>query len=427
MTDDSLEAIARTDALLDALAAERRFVPGDPDETALVSMLQDWRDESRRPPVTAVITEQQAVAAMHKGMAGQSSAHPRHRRGLTLVASIAATVLAIGGFGAVVAGSGPGDSLYSLRTALFGEKPALRDDRVALAAKSEMAEVQKMIDSGDWEQAQQRLEAVSTQVQSVDDVGTKTELIQQWNDLSVKVGTRDAEATLPPSVSGEPAPPPPPGVTLLELPTATTTPVTETTTSGTETTTPSGTETTTPSGTETTPSGTETTATTTGAAPATTTGATPATTPTSAAPATTTGAAPATTPTSKAPATTPTSVAATSTQAAATATSTPAAPTSTPAAPTSSKAPPTSTPAATTSSAPAGRSATTPTSAAPTSAAPAPVTTTTAPTQAVAQETASVASTPARQAPPTSPANQQPNVVTPTTTVPVMEAPAAEN
>ena len=422
MTDDSLDAIARTDALLDALAAERRFIPSDPDETALVSMLQDWRDEARRPPVTAVITEQQAVAAMHKGMAGQSSARPRQRRGLTLVASIAATVLAIGGFGAVVAGSGPGDSLYGLRTALFGEKPALRDDRVALAAKSEMAEVQKMIDSGDWEQAQQRLETVSTQVQSVDDVDTKTELIQQWNDLSVKVGTRDAEATLPPSVSGEPAPPPPPGVTLLELPTATTTPATETTTTATteattEVTTSS--ETTTPSGTETTPS------TPTSATPATTpTSATPATTPTSATPATTPtsapatstqAAAPATTPTSKVPATTPTSTPAP-------ATSTPAAPTSTPAAPTSSKAAPTSAPAVTSSSAPAGRSATTPTS-----AAPAPVTTTTAPTQAVTQETSSVASAPAPQAPPASTVNQAPNVVTPTTTVPVIEEPAAGN
>lgn len=419
MTDDSLDAIARTDALLDALAAERRFIPSDPDETALVSMLQDWRDEARRPPVTAVITEQQAVAAMHKGMAGQSSARPRQRRGLTLVASIAATVLAIGGFGAVVAGSGPGDSLYGLRTALFGEKPALRDDRVALAAKSEMAEVQKMIDSGDWEQAQQRLETVSTQVQSVDDVDTKTELIQQWNDLSVKVGTRDAEATLPPSVSGEPAPPPPPGVTLLELPTATTTPATETTTTATteattEVTTSS--ETTTPSGTETTPSTSTSATAPTSATPATTpTSATPATTPTSAPATSTQAAAPATTPTSKVPATTPTSVAAP-------ATSTPAAPTSTPAAPTSSKAAPTSAPAVTSSSAPAGRSATTPTS-----AAPAPVTTTTAPTQAVTQETSSVASAPAPQAPPASTVNQAPNVVTPTTTVPVIEEPAAGN
>ena len=80
-----------------------------------------------------------------------------------------------------------------------------------------------MIDQGDWDQAQQKLQAVSTQVQSVDDVTTKTDLIEQWNELSVKVGTRDANATLPPSTPGEPAVPPPAGVTLLELPAVTST------------------------------------------------------------------------------------------------------------------------------------------------------------------------------------------------------------
>ena len=36
---DSLESIAQTDALLDAIGAGRRFTPGDPDEQALVSLL----------------------------------------------------------------------------------------------------------------------------------------------------------------------------------------------------------------------------------------------------------------------------------------------------------------------------------------------------------------------------------------------------
>ena len=224
---ESLDAIARTDALLDALASERRFMPADRDEQALVSILEGWRDDVRRHS-DAVVTERDAAAALHDGLAKTPSTVPRGRRGLTTVTSIAAAVLCIGGFGAVVAGSGPGDSLYGLRTALFGEKASVRDDRVALAAQTEMSQVKEMINHGDWDQAQQKLKAVSTQVQSVDDVTTKTDLINQWNELSVKVGTRDAKASLPASTPGVPAAPPPPGVTLLEVPAVTTTTVTAT-------------------------------------------------------------------------------------------------------------------------------------------------------------------------------------------------------
>jgi len=208
---ESLEAIAQSDALLDAIAGERRFSPGDPDEQALVSLLEGWRDGVRRPPIDHVFSEQDAATALQQGRlkGPEESVRTKNsgRRGLTLVASTAAAVLAIGGFAGVIAGSGPGDSLYGIKTALFGEKSSVRDDRVALAAQTEMAQVQQLIDTGDWEEAQQKLQAVSTQVQSVDDVGTKTDLIQQWNELSVKVGTRDAAATLPPVAPGEPTGP----------------------------------------------------------------------------------------------------------------------------------------------------------------------------------------------------------------------------
>jgi Anti-sigma-D factor RsdA to sigma factor binding region len=312
---ESLDAIAQTDALLDAIAGERRFTAGDPEEQALVAMLEGWRDGVRRPSTHGVVTEPEAAAALRQGTAAERRPEPQphSRRGLTMVVSTAAAVLCIGGFGAVVAGSGPGDSLYGLRTALFGEQTVVRDDKVALAAQTEMAQVQQMIDQGDWDQAQQKLQAVSTQVQSVDDVTTKTDLIQQWNELSVKVGTRDANATLPPSTPGEPAAPPPAGVTLLELPAATSTTTTtvttssedattssppDTTTSG-ETTsgeTTSGESTTSAPGTTTSGETTSAPVTTTTSAPVTTTTSTPVTT--TSAPVTTTTSAPVTTTTS---------------------------------------------------------------------------------------------------------------------------------
>lgn len=303
---ESLEAIAKSDALLDAIAGERRFTPGDPDEQALVSLLEGWRDGVRRPSIDHVLTEQDAATALQQGRLKGPEEPVRGtrapgRRGLTLVASTAAAVLAIGGFAGVVAGSGPGDSLYGLKTALFGEKSSVRDDKVALAAQTEMAQVQKLIETGDWEQAQQKLEAVSTQVQSVDDVGTKTDLIQQWNELSVKVGTRDAEATLPPVAPGEPAAPPPPGVTLLELPAVTTTTTPAEATTSAETTTTSGTPTTSGESATTTSGETSTPATTTSGSPSAGTTTSPSaaaattTTPTSAPTATSTTATPPTT------------------------------------------------------------------------------------------------------------------------------------
>lgn len=330
---ESLEAIAKSDALLDAIAGERRFTPGDPDEQALVSLLEGWRDGVRRPSIDHVLTEQDAATALQQGRLKGPEEPVRGtrapgRRGLTLVASTAAAVLAIGGFAGVVAGSGPGDSLYGLKTALFGEKSSVRDDKVALAAQTEMAQVQKLIETGDWEQAQQKLEAVSTQVQSVDDVGTKTDLIQQWNELSVKVGTRDAAATLPPVAPGEPAAPPPPGVTLLELPAVTTTTTPAEATTSAETTTTSGTPTTTTSGTPTTSGESATTTSGETSTPATTTSGSPSagtTTSPSAAAATTTTptSAPTATSTTATPPTTTAATTAATTTAATTATTTP--------------------------------------------------------------------------------------------------------
>jgi hypothetical protein len=222
--------------LLDALAEQRRVRPADAGDAALFALLADWRDDVRWPPATDLVSEQAAATALREGLTVRPEKRGPHR-GLVIVASLAAAVLCIGGFGAVVGTAGPGDPLYGLHTALFGEPQSVRDDRVTLAAQTEMMQVQQLIDQGDWDQAQQKLQAVSTQVETVDDVDAKTDLIQKWNELSVKVGTRDPAATLPPVVPGAPPVEPPPGVTLLELPPVTTTTSSSSTTSSSDTTT----------------------------------------------------------------------------------------------------------------------------------------------------------------------------------------------
>ncbi|KUI16852.1 hypothetical protein AU193_21925 [Mycobacterium sp. GA-1285] len=197
--DPSLNEVNRTDRFLDALAFEQPVYSTDPSEAELAQLLTGWRDEVRDAPATATVTPRDAVLALDRAAASRR----RARTSLAVVGSTAAAVLCIGGFGAVVAGAGPGDSLYGLRTMLFGEQHDTRDDAVVLAAQTQMAEVQQLIDQGQWEAAQDKLETLTTTVATVDDTARKEDLVTKWQELTVKVEAQDAAATLPPN-----APPP---------------------------------------------------------------------------------------------------------------------------------------------------------------------------------------------------------------------------
>ena len=106
----------------------------------------------------------------------------------------------------MIAGAGPGDPLYGLRTMLFGEQQVTRDDAVVLAAQTQLAEVQQLIDEGQWDAAQDKLQTLTTTVATVNDVERKQELANQWQELSVKVETKNANATVPPGApSRDPA------------------------------------------------------------------------------------------------------------------------------------------------------------------------------------------------------------------------------
>lgn len=192
--DPSLNEINRTDQFLDALAAQQQPYATDRDEADLAQLLAGWRDDVRETPMGHVLTQQDAVAALDR----VTRPAPKRRFSLAVVGSAAAAMLAIGGFGAVIAGSGPGDALYGLRTMLFGEQTQTRDDAVILAAQTEMQQVQQLIEQGDWQGAQQKLEAVTTTVATVGDVEEKQELITQWQELTVKVEAQDPVATVPP-------------------------------------------------------------------------------------------------------------------------------------------------------------------------------------------------------------------------------------
>ncbi len=196
--DPSLNEINRADRFFESLAAKQPVYSTDPEEAELAFLLSGWRDDVRDAPVTAPVTPRDAVEALHGGLAKNRGS----RRSFAVVGSVAAAMLCIGGFGTAVYGAGPGDALYGMRTSLFGQQEVTRDDQVSLAS-AQLAQVQQLIDNGQWQEAQDKLVAVSTTVQDVVQTEQKQQLVEQWNALTYKVVEQDPAATLPP---GEPLP-----------------------------------------------------------------------------------------------------------------------------------------------------------------------------------------------------------------------------
>jgi hypothetical protein len=208
---DSLDEFARTDLLLDALAQRRPVSgsqvedPDDPDFQVLTTLLEDWRDNLRWPPASALVTPEEAVNALRTGLAERRRGH----RGLAVVGSVAAALMVLSGFGAMVVEARPGGTLYGLH-AMFFDQPQVHEKQEMLAAKADLAKVQESIDRGQWDQAKNQLTEVSSLVQSIDDPTSKQELTDQLKLLNAKVDARDPNATLPaaPPPAAPAAPPP---------------------------------------------------------------------------------------------------------------------------------------------------------------------------------------------------------------------------
>jgi hypothetical protein len=203
--DPRLNAVAHTDLLLDALA-ERQPVdpddPHDPREHALAVLMGDWRDDLRWPPASALVSAEEAVEALRTGLADRQHA----RRGLAAIGSVAATLIVLSGFGAVVAEARPGEMLYGLHAMFFDER-RVNDDQIMLSAKADLAKVQQMIDQGQWVQAQNQLAEVSSTVQSMNDENHRQDLMDQVNLLNTRVESRNPNATLPPNAPPSVNPP----------------------------------------------------------------------------------------------------------------------------------------------------------------------------------------------------------------------------
>ncbi|WP_197283608.1 anti-sigma-D factor RsdA [Mycobacterium sp. Marseille-P9652] len=198
----ALDELAHTDLLLDALAERRPVGPDDddPDFRALTTLLEDWRDNLRWPPASALVSPEEAVGALREGLALRK----RSRRGLAAVGSVAAALMVASGFGAMVVEARPGDTLYGLH-AMFFDQPKVNENQITLSAKADLAKVQQMIDEGQWDQAQNQLAEVSTTVQSMNDGADRHNLMDQVNLLNTRVESRNPNATLPPTAASTPS------------------------------------------------------------------------------------------------------------------------------------------------------------------------------------------------------------------------------
>lgn len=189
-----LDELTRSDLLLDALAERAPIDVDDPNEDALTALLGDWRDDLRWPPASALVSPEEAVAALRAGMIEQR----RSRRGLATIGSVAATLIALSGFGAMVVEARPGGTLYGLHSMFFDE-PRSNQNQIMLSAKADLAKVQQLIDKGQWTQAENQLAEVSSTVASMNDSAGRKELLDEIDLLNAKVDSRDPNATLPPA------------------------------------------------------------------------------------------------------------------------------------------------------------------------------------------------------------------------------------
>ena len=186
---------------IDALAKREPTDVGDvadhggAGDRVLAGLLEDWRDELRTPAPPGFCTERDAVAALDRGRVARRRIHRR----MALVGALAATVLSVGGFVAMMGEAQPGDTLYGVHTRVLGEPASVHDERIARSAQDDLDSVEQMITLGQWDEAQDKLAAVSDRVQTVKDNDRKQDLVERVNLLNAKVANRDPHATAVPS------------------------------------------------------------------------------------------------------------------------------------------------------------------------------------------------------------------------------------
>lgn len=220
-SESSLADVDRGDQWLDALAHGGAPTTGDPDMDELAELLLRWRADILAAPMPQgpSLDEVEAAVLAQAAAARPVSARPgsvpagrgatRRPRLLTSIASAAAAAAVVfGGVGILSQNAQPGDALWGVRQAIFGQEPSTIAVTIAGIA-SELDEVQRLLDTDEATnvvRAQQLLAEVQAKLPQVSSwEEPAADLSQRYEALTTQLYHHPAvvagEVTIAPSTT----------------------------------------------------------------------------------------------------------------------------------------------------------------------------------------------------------------------------------
>ncbi|MGW6377158.1 anti-sigma-D factor RsdA [Rhodococcus sp. NPDC055112] len=207
-------AIARDDALIDAIAGDGPIATNSPEEFELATLLTAWRAEILAPAMPAEPDLDQVAAAVDRELATIGS--PR-RSGLRLLRPIAGAAAAVA---VVMAGltvfsynAVPGDPLWKVKEVVFTERA--NSTVAGIDTTTNLEEAERLLRAGDPQAALVVLESARKRVDDVNEAAKRDELTAWRDRLVADAAKTPPTTTVTPSAPGTlPGLPAVPGVTL---------------------------------------------------------------------------------------------------------------------------------------------------------------------------------------------------------------------
>ncbi|MFG1782093.1 anti-sigma-D factor RsdA [Rhodococcus oryzae] len=207
-------AIARDDALIDAIAGDGPIATNSPEEFELATLLTAWRAEILAPAMPAEPDLDQVAAAVDRELATIGSPRRSNLRLLRPIAGAAAAVAVVmAGLTVFSYNAVPGDPLWKVKEVVFTERA--NSTVAGIDTTTNLEEAERLIRAGDPQAALVVLESARKRVDDVNE-STKHDELTAWRDRLVAdaAKTPPTTTTLPSAAGTTPGLPVVPGVTL---------------------------------------------------------------------------------------------------------------------------------------------------------------------------------------------------------------------